>query len=114
MSDSSNHMPQPQDDLRREFGEIDIYLFDQLLRGRITVDMNVLDAGCGHGRNLLYFLRRGFDVAAVDESEVAIAHIRQLAGDVARRLSPDLFRVAPVEDMPFRDGTFDVVISSAV
>ena len=50
------------------------------------VDMRLLDAGCGHGRNLHYFLRRGFDVAAVDESELAIAHVRQQAGDIARRL----------------------------
>jgi SAM-dependent methyltransferase len=107
-------MPQPQDDLRREFGEIDIYLFDQLLRGRITVDMSVLDAGCGHGRNLVYFLRRGFDVAAVDESEVAIAYIRQLAADLARRVSPEMFRTERIEQLSFADASFDVVISSAV
>jgi SAM-dependent methyltransferase len=107
-------MPQPQDDLRREFGEIDIYLFDQLLRGRITVDMSVLDAGCGHGRNLVYFLRRGFDVAAVDESEVAIAYIRQLAADLARRTSPEMLRAERIEQLSFADASFDVVISSAV
>src|SRR3954468_3460341 len=107
-------MPQPQDDLRREFGEIDIYLFDQLQRGRITVDMRILDAGSGHGRNLHYFLRRGFDVAAVDESELAIAHVRQQAGDIARRIAPESFHVASVESMPFEDAAFDVVISSAV
>jgi SAM-dependent methyltransferase len=107
-------MPQPQDDLRREFGEIDIYLFDQLLRGRITVDMSVLDAGCGHGRNLVYFLRRGFDVAAVDESEVAVAYIRQLAADIARQASPEMFRAERIEQLSFADASFDVVISSAV
>jgi SAM-dependent methyltransferase len=107
-------MPQPQDDLRREFGEIDIYLFDQLLRGRITVDMSVLDAGCGHGRNLVYFLRRGFDVAAVDESEVAVAYIRQLAADFARQASPEMFRAERIEQLSFADASFDVVISSAV
>jgi tellurite methyltransferase len=107
-------MPQPQDDLRRVFGEIDIYLFDQLLRGRITVDMHVLDAGCGRGRNLHYFLRRGFDVSAIDESEEAVAHVRELARDIARRIPGDSFRVARVEEMPFADGSFDVVVSSAV
>ncbi len=34
-------------DLQKQFGGIDIYLFDQLLKGRITAEMRVLDAGCG-------------------------------------------------------------------
>ena len=33
--------------LSAQFGDIDIYVFDQLLRGRITPEMTVLDAGCG-------------------------------------------------------------------
>ncbi len=47
-------------DLAGTFGQIDIYLFDQLLRGRILPDMRVLDAGCGGGRNLAFLLRSGF------------------------------------------------------
>ena len=53
-------------DLRVQFGDIDIYLFDQLLRGRIAPGMHVIDAGCGGGRNLVYLLRNGYNVAAVD------------------------------------------------
>ena len=41
-------------DLRSAFGEIDIYLFDQLLRGRFDARSRVLDAGCGDGRNVHY------------------------------------------------------------
>jgi hypothetical protein len=59
-------MTEPSDTLRREFGDIDIYLFDQLHRGNITIGMRVLDAGFGHGRNLVYLLRQGFDVSGVD------------------------------------------------
>ena len=40
--------------LQDEFGNIDIYLFDQLLRARLRPGMRVLDAGCGGGRNLVY------------------------------------------------------------
>ena len=43
--------------LQEQFGQIDIYLFDQLLRGRIPPGSRILDAGCGSGRNLVYFLR---------------------------------------------------------
>ena len=107
-------MTQPQDDLRRFFGDIDIYLFDQLLRGRITDRMRVLDAGCGHGRNIHYMLRRGFQVSGIDESEVAIARVRQLAEELAPIPNPDAFRVGCVESMPWEDEAFDVVLSSAV
>jgi SAM-dependent methyltransferase len=41
------------------FGSIDIYLFDQLSKGRLVPGMRVLDAVCGSGRNLVYFLRNG-------------------------------------------------------
>ena len=80
-------------DLRTQFGQIDIYLFDQLLRGRIRHEMRVLEAGCGSGRNLLYLLQAGYDVAAVDSDSEGVARVRtaarQLAAhtDAAPRLS---------------------------
>ncbi len=107
-------MTQPSDDLRREFGDIDIYLFDQLHRGRIVEGMKVLDAGCGSGRNLVYLLRRGFDVWGIDGSERAIAAVRAQGAALAPSLPADCFRVEPVERMSFADESFDVVISSAV
>jgi len=101
-------------DLERQFGQIDIYLFDQLLRGRIRAGMRVLDAGCGSGRNLVYLLQSGVEVFATDADGGSIDHVRKLAAT----LSPDLpaanFRVEPVERMTFADSFADVVISSAV
>jgi tellurite methyltransferase len=97
-----------------QFGSIDIYLFDQLLKGRLTPEMRVLDAGCGGGRNLIYFFGSGFDVSGVDQSSEAIAQIRSLAGQLAPHLPSDNFRVALIEQIPFGDKSFDVVISSAV
>jgi tellurite methyltransferase len=101
-------------DLRRQFGEIDIYLFDQLLRGRIPSAARVLDAGCGRGRNLVYLLRAGYDVFATDADEPAIEAVRRLAAELAPDLPADRFRAEPVERMSFADGFADVVISSAV
>jgi tellurite methyltransferase len=100
--------------LAEQFGEIDIYVFDQLLHGRITPGMTVLDAGCGNGRNLIYMLRNGYDVLAVDESPTAIAAVRSLAAKLAPRLPPENFRVESVEAMTFGHDVADVVISSAV
>jgi tellurite methyltransferase len=101
-------------DLASQFGHIDIYLFDQLLRGRIAPGMRVLDAGCGHGRNLTYFLRSGYDVFGADESVQAIAAVQRMAAELAPRLPAGNFRVEPVEAMSFGDGIADVVLSNAV
>ena len=100
--------------LRDRFGAIDIYLFDQILRERIVPGMRILDAGCGQGRNLVYFLREGYDVYGVDGEPRAIAECRELAASLAPSLSPDNFRCEPVEEMSFPDEFADVVISSAV
>lgn len=100
--------------LAEQFGDIDIYLFDQLLRGRITSEMTVLDAGCGAGRNLVYLLRHGFHVLGVDKDPAATDAVRRLASALAARLAPENVRVEPVEKMSFGDGVADVVLSSAV
>ena len=101
-------------DLQRQFGQIDIYLFDQLLRARIRPGMRVLDAACGGGRNLVYLLQAGFDVSATDADARAVDQVRQLAAELAPQLPVENFRVEPVERMTFGDGFADVVLSSAV
>lgn len=100
--------------LQDEFGTIDIYLFDQILRGRITPGMRILDAGCGSGRNLVYFLRHGYDIAAIDEDPQAVAAVTALAATLAPTIPASRFRVEPVEACSFPDADFDVVLSSAV
>jgi tellurite methyltransferase len=100
--------------LRDQCGELDIHLFDQLLRGRVTEGMRVLDAGCGAGRNLVLLMREGFDVRGVDESEVAIRQVRGLAARIAPALDATRFNVEAVDAMSLADASVDVVISSAV
>src|SRR4051812_30924272 len=100
--------------LREWFGGIDIYLFDLLLKGRLTSEMKLLDAGCGGGRNLTYFFKTRFDVSGVDRSPAAIAEIRSLAATLAPSLPAENFRIEAVEKMSFGDSAFDVVLSSAV
>ena len=101
-------------DLRAWLGEIDVYLFDQLLKGRITSGMRVLDAGCGSGRNVVYLLRNGVDVCAVDTSPGAVAALRELAAELAPELPETNFRVEPVEAMSFEDESFDAVLAIAL
>ena len=100
--------------LNEFFGDIDIYLFDQILKNRFSPGMKILDAGCGGGRNIVYFLRSGFEVFGVDQNAEAIEYVRSLAQMLAPENSPENFQILGVEKMPFADESFDVVISSAV
>src|SRR4051794_38751137 len=100
--------------LQEQFGQIDIYLFDQLLRGHIRPGMRVLDAGCGSGRNLVYFLRQGYEAFGVDTDPNAIEYTRRLAASLAPALPSDNFRVEAIEDMSFTDAFAELVLSSAV
>jgi SAM-dependent methyltransferase len=100
--------------LQEQFGDIDIYLFDQLMRGRIQPGMRILDVGCGGGRNLVYMLRHGFNVAGVDQDPDAVAHVRALAARLAPALPPHNFRVEAIEALSFPDASADVVLASAV
>ncbi|MHC2992418.1 methyltransferase type 11 [Pontibacter sp. HJ8] len=96
------------------FGNIDIYLFDQLLKGRIQDGMTLLDAGCGDGRNIRYLMQAGLKVYGADSSPEAIAQVKHLASRVAPQLPPDNFTVADLAALPYPDSMFDVVLCSAV
>ncbi len=100
--------------LAEQFGSIDIYLFDQLLRGNVAPGVRVLDAGCGGGRNLVYLLREGYEVFGADASAEMVEYVRSVAARLAPGLDAGNFRVEPVEAMSFPDGFADVVISNAV
>jgi len=100
--------------LRNLYGNIDIYLFDQLLKGRFDNCRTVLDAGCGSGRNITYFLQNGFSVYGVDQSEHAVELSKRLSADLCADHSPDNFKLAALENLPFDDSQFDLVICSAV
>ena len=101
-----------QTPLRDEFGDIDIYLFDQLLRGRISPGMRVFDAGCGGGRNLVYLLRHGYEVCGNDADAAAVAQVRARAASLSSRDHD--FRVEAIEQTSFPDDHADAVIASAV
>jgi SAM-dependent methyltransferase len=100
--------------LQDEFGQIDIYVFDQILRGNIEPGMKVVDAGCGYGRNLVYLLRMGCEVFAVDANAEGVEHVKALAKEIAPALPAENFRVAAVEKMPWADGFADVAICNSV
>jgi tellurite methyltransferase len=103
-----------QTELQQLYGNIDIYLFDQLIKGTYDDCHKILDAGCGGGRNLVYFLRNGQDVYGVDPNPNAVEAVKELAKTIAPDYPVQNFKVAPAEGLPFNDCSFDLVISSAV
>jgi SAM-dependent methyltransferase len=100
--------------LRSQFGDIDIYLFDQILRGRFDARSRVLDAGCGDGRNLIYLLQHGFACFGVDEDAAAIEVMRRTAARLAPQAPADNFMVASIDRLPYADASMDAVLASAV
>jgi tellurite methyltransferase len=105
-------MPE-QLDLHGWFGGIDIYIFDQIMKGRFLPGMRILDAGCGHGRNLPWFIRSGCEIFGVDSSKEAIESVREMASQLSDCCPPENFHVEPIEKMSFADASFDGVISNA-
>ena len=104
----------PSAELQALFGAIDIYLFDQLFKGAFDDRRRVLDAGCGSGRNLPYFLTRGFDVFAADGDPSAAAVTGRLFERLAPALPPSNVQAAAVDGLPWPDASMDAVICSAV
>jgi len=100
--------------LLAEFGNIDIYLFDQLLKGRFAHCRKILDAGCGDGRNIVYFLRKGYEVHGIDLDPQAVARVRALSATLAPGNPVEQFLEGRVEDLPYGDAEFDLVICNTV
>ena len=100
--------------VQEQFGQIDIYVFDQILRGNIGAGMRVLDAGCGYGRNLVHLLRERCEVFALDADAEGVDHVRQLSASLMTGLPAENFQLGSIERMPFPDDFADVVICNSV
>ena len=100
--------------IQDSFGNIDIYIFDQLLKGRFDDCKDIIDIGSGSGRNIVYFLKNGYTVYGIDRDANAIDTVKQLSKQLAPNNPIENFRVAAAEDMPFTASSFDLAICSAV
>lgn len=117
--------------IHQAIGETDIYLIDQIMKGRYQPKESILDAGCGYGRNLHWFLQNDCIIYGVDQDESAIGHLRSKLQPPLSKLTPPLgepppalgepppalserFRAAGLDELPFNDKYFDHIICSAV
>lgn len=101
-------------DLNKQLGNIDLYLLDQVLKGRYDRSMKILDAGCGEGRNMVYFLRKGYEVYGVDNNPAAIQMLQFVSGSLSKGYDTSRFIVSTIETIPFEQKFFDAIICSAV
>ncbi|UXX79344.1 class I SAM-dependent methyltransferase [Reichenbachiella carrageenanivorans] len=100
--------------LNKFLGNIDLYLLDQVLKNKISQDAKVLDAGCGEGRNLIYFLNNQFEVYGIDQNEDAIRMLQFIVGSGYPLCPKDHFQIGELSALPFQTNQFDYVICSAV
>ena len=102
-------------DLLEQFGSIDIYLFDQILRGRIGArHSQSWTPGVGPAAIWCIFSEKGIEVFGVDADPQGW-RVRGAWRHPCRRVYPaGNFRVGNIEEMSFPDDFADVVLSSAV
>lgn len=102
------------DELNRLLGNVDNYLLDQILKGRFTKEMKILDAGCGEGRNTVYFINQGYSIFGIDPNDLAIQYCRYQAKSLDPNYDTHRFQLGRLEEIPFHNQAFDAVICSAV
>ncbi|MFL0683807.1 MAG: class I SAM-dependent methyltransferase [Algoriphagus aquaeductus] len=101
-------------ELNRLLGNVDIHLLDQILKGRFPKRTRILDAGCGEGRNAVYFIQKGYQIFGIDTNETAIQYCRFLSRSLNPNFDIHRFQVGRLEEIPFHAEAFDSVICSAV
>lgn len=90
--------------------------FDRLRVGRGT---RFIDVGAGAGRHSFEALRRGADVTAFDLDEVELKGVEEMfaAMELEGEVPPGgagRVKVGSVLEMPYDDGSFDVVLASEI
>ncbi len=97
------------ENLKANIGNIDIYLLDQILKGRYTEGDTILDAGCGKGRNLKWFSQNDFNFYGIDAIDKNI--------NTAKEIYPkqqENFYVNQLDNLDFDDNKFNHIICIAV
>jgi tellurite methyltransferase len=101
-------------ELNHELGNIDLFLLDQILKGRFENADRILDAGCGEGRNLTYFIKNGYDVWGIDNNATALKMLRMAGRSLHKSFNPEKFILTEITEIPFPPQSFNAVICLSV
>lgn len=102
-------MDNPFQKIIDHLGKTDVYLIDQMMKGRYMEGDHILDAGCGHGRNVDLFIKTGIPVTGVDHDPEKIRFCQEKYPSISKH-----FLLQDLGNLSFADGVFDHIISSAV
>ncbi len=100
--------------LNKELGNIDIYLLDQILKTRYSQEDRILDAGCGEGRNLVYFLNNQFKVYGIDKNQPALQMLKFVARSIDPQFDESRISTGHLDQLPYADQYFHHIICTAV
>ena len=98
----------------RELGNADLFLIDQILKRTFLSGHKILDAGCGEGRNLTYFLQNNFEVYGIDKNISALRMLKITARMINKNFSPGNFIEGNLINHPFGDNFFDYILCISV
>lgn len=96
--------------LNKELGNADLLLIDQILKGRFQPDARILDAGCGEGRNMVYFVNNHFPVYGLDQNPEMVTMARLIARSINKNYTVENIIQGTIEKNPFPATFFDVVL----
>jgi len=97
-----------------ELGKMDIYLIDQIQKGRVNSESKILDAGYGRGRNLKFFVKHDAKIFGIDHNTEYLPIVQMQAESWNPNFSTDRFITGKIENMPYSDAEFDFIYSIAV
>lgn len=90
-------------EINKSVGNLDLFLLDQILKGRFDGTNSILDVGCGEGRNLRYFTKNNYNVTGIDIYDEALQMAKLQFRGKANFLLSDLTSFSSQEK-------FDVVL----
>ena len=97
-----------------DLGKMDIYLIDQIQKGRFNSDSKILDAGYGRGRNLEFFVKQEANIFGIDHNPEYLAIVQNQIEKWNPAYPKNRMITGRVEHMPYKDAEFDFIFSIAV
>jgi len=85
-------------------------LIDQILKNRFHKQMRILDAGCGEGRNMVYFIKNDFKIYGIDANADAIRMAKLYCKSLNKTFEVENIQNLAIEQNPFPNQFFDAII----
>ena len=100
--------------IRDILGNTDVYLVDQILKGRFDCFETVLDVGCGSGRNLQWFAKNNFSITCLDRSAQVLDVAKNNLMGWNSELHSNRFIENGAAEFQLHPEKFDLIICNAV